>query len=516
MRQRTSAQRRTTTPAPKEHERHLEKPKETDTDSKHLESLLKNRSTKDFLARFAFVGIFIVENILHAIHFEFELDNMVMPAVAPLPYEFGVCLHLVHIIFGLFGAAFVLVSGFDTAGRTALTKGTSMMLVFMTTITWTWWINRQGTLYWDLDPFPFWDVRCSAEKRNRTVHILKNFSIVGALTILQQLAKYESQDQGGRPSFLEGLITALRPWTFAAVFGPQLVLLAVLRSVLHYKLPGYTVVFALILALISVQAGANLVNSYVDFKKGIDKSDTAGDRTLVDGLVSMTTLKVLGIICLLFWVVFFAWSIVATGFNSTVIGWAIFGSFLAVGYTAGPAPLKYLGLGDLTVLVCFGPGMIAYSSSLLVGTVPLAAVVLAFPAALYVVAILHANNYRDIESDKQGGARTVAVHLGPQNSIVYYKILLASAHIVAVVAGWFYGCYGCLATIWVLPQSIWLCIRIHNPATLRDQDEETAKTMMMFSVANALGLITMPGAEISALPMGICALVVGVLKVFAD
>ena len=68
-----------------------------------------------------------------------------------------------------------------------------MMLVFMATITWTWWINRQGTLYWNLDPHPFWDIRCSPEKRNRTVHILKNVSIVGALTILQQLAKYESQ-----------------------------------------------------------------------------------------------------------------------------------------------------------------------------------------------------------------------------------------------------------------------------------------------------------------------------------
>jgi hypothetical protein len=67
-----------------------------------------------------------------------------------------------------------------------------MMLVFMATITWTWWINRQGTLYWNLDPHPFWDIRCSPEKRNRTVHILKNVSIVGALTILQ-LAKYESQ-----------------------------------------------------------------------------------------------------------------------------------------------------------------------------------------------------------------------------------------------------------------------------------------------------------------------------------
>ena len=34
----------------------------------------------------------------------------------------------------------------------------------------------------------------------------------------------------------------------------------------------------------------------------------------------------------------------------------------------------------------------------------------------------------------------VPLVLGRQNSIVYYKILLASAHIVAVLAGWFYGC----------------------------------------------------------------------------
>ena len=40
-------------------------------------------------------------------------------------------LHLVHIIFGLFGAIFVLVSGFDTAGRTALTKGLLMLQTYM-------------------------------------------------------------------------------------------------------------------------------------------------------------------------------------------------------------------------------------------------------------------------------------------------------------------------------------------------------------------------------------------------
>ncbi len=37
-------------------------------------------------------------------------------------------------------------------------------------------------------------------------------------------------------------------------------------------------------------------------------------------------------------------------------------------------------VATVQVLICFGPGMIAYSSSLLVGTVPVAAVVLALPA----------------------------------------------------------------------------------------------------------------------------------------
>ena len=37
------------------------------------------------MARLGFVGIFITENIMHAIHFEFEVEHMVAPAVAPLP-----------------------------------------------------------------------------------------------------------------------------------------------------------------------------------------------------------------------------------------------------------------------------------------------------------------------------------------------------------------------------------------------------------------------------------------------
>jgi 1,4-dihydroxy-2-naphthoate octaprenyltransferase len=43
---------------------------------------------------------------------------------------------------------------------------------------------------------------------------------------------------------------------------------------------------------VSVHFAGNLVNTYYDFKKGIDTKSTADDRTLVDGLVSSSTVKV--------------------------------------------------------------------------------------------------------------------------------------------------------------------------------------------------------------------------------
>jgi len=479
-------------------------------------SLLKARTAKDVFARFCFVGIFITENILHSVHFEAEIDAMVAPALAPLPREAAVCLHMVHIVFGLFGAIFIILSGLDTAGRTALTKGTSMMLVFMGTITWTWWINRQGVLYWNLDPYPFWDVRCSAEKRNRTVHILKNISIIGALTMFQQMAKYEKQAMPSNPSFFEGLVTALRPWSFTSTLAPQLVALAVLRCFLRVELPGYFATIALVLSIMAVQAAANLVNSYKDFERGIDTKETAGDRTLVDNLVSVRTLKVLAVISLLWWCSYFAWSLAATNFDRTVLGLAALGTLLALGYTAGPAPLKYLGLGDLAIFICFGPGVIAYSCIVLVGFVRWEVIAFTTPVTLYVIAILHANNYRDIEADSRTGAKTVAILLGPRASLYYYDLLLTCAHLGALAAGYHYGCVGASASLLVLPQSVWLSVRIRNRALLRTQDEETAKTTMIFGVALALGIITMPGLELSQLGLAVTGLVVVLLKVFAN
>jgi len=303
--------------------------------------------------------------------------------------------------------------------------------------------------------------------------------------------------------------------SLTATLAPQFVALAVIRGFLGLELPGYTVTFMLLLSLLAVQVTANLVNSYKDFERGFDTKETAGDRTLVDNLVSPRMLKALAVFSLVWWLAFLVWSVVATGLHPLVLSLAMLGTCLAIGYTAGPA-LKYLGLGDIAVFICFGPGVVAYSCVVLVGTFHWPVVDFVVPVTLYVIATLHANNYRDMDEDSRAGAKTVAIRLGPRASRVYYYCLLAGAHGGALAAGRHYGCSGAVATLAVLPHSIWLCVRINRRDTLRTQDEETAKSTMLFGVALALGILIMPGLELSSLGLGVTSLVVVVLKVFAN
>merc|ERR550514_2049084 len=125
------------------------------------------------------------------------------------------------------------------------------------------------------------------DQKNRMVHILKNISIFGALMMMQQTAKYDERNApSARPSSLEGLVTSFRVWSFSASFSPILVTLAVLQPRLGLSLPENWTTFELIGSLLCVHAGANLVNSYCDFRKGVDtKERPGGDRTLVDNLL---------------------------------------------------------------------------------------------------------------------------------------------------------------------------------------------------------------------------------------
>jgi 1,4-dihydroxy-2-naphthoate octaprenyltransferase len=107
-----------------------------------------------------------------------------------------------------------------------------------------------------------------------------------------------------------------------------------------------------------------------------------------------------------------------TGTVLLVIG--AVGVAIGAGYTL----LKYNTLGDLAVFLNFG--ILGGLGSWVVQTKSFSWIpaVWTVPMAMLVIAILHANNWRDTISDGERRVRTFAAVLGDKGSFAYYGLLL--------------------------------------------------------------------------------------------
>lgn len=214
------------------------------------------------------------------------------------------------------------------------------------------------------------------------------------------------------------LVEAARPRTLPAGLAPVVygTAFAVADGTFHL------VAFLLAaLGALSIQIGTNYANDYFDAKKGADTDARVGPRRATQaGLVAPSTMRLAFILAFAVAVLFGAglvwragWPIVGIGVASVVCG---------VLYTGGPKPLGYLGLGDVFVLVFFGPVAVA-GTHFVQGLVfdPVVALAGVGPGLLS-VAILVVNNLRDRHTDVHANKRTLAVRFGPKVARVEYAV----------------------------------------------------------------------------------------------
>jgi 1,4-dihydroxy-2-naphthoate octaprenyltransferase len=218
-------------------------------------------------------------------------------------------------------------------------------------------------------------------------------------------------------------VAAARPRTLPAAVAPVIV-----GSALAWRAGAFDAVAAticLVFALL-VQIGANFANDYYDFVHGADTGERVGPRRAVAaGLVPPATMRRamgltfgLALAVGLTLVAWGGWWLVAVGVVSIASG---------IAYTGGPFPLGYHGLGDLFVFVFFGLVAVGATFYVQAGHVSLSVLLAAVAIGLLTVNILLVNNYRDVETDRKAGKRTLVVRFGRRFALGQ----LAASHVCA-------------------------------------------------------------------------------------
>ena len=176
--------------------------------------------------------------------------------------------------------------------------------------------------------------------------------------------------------------------------------------------------------MVVYHAAANMLSDVYDFRHGLDRDVTPVSGAVVRGW--LTDRQVFRGAALLFGLATISGLLIAwvAGRSLLVIG--AVGLAVGVFYTV----LKAHSLGDLAVFLDFGLLGGAGAWVVQTGSFSWLPVLWTVPMAMLVIAILHANNWRDTASDGQRHVKTVAGLLGDKGSLVYYGGLIFGPFVI--------------------------------------------------------------------------------------
>jgi len=230
----------------------------------------------------------------------------------------------------------------------------------------------------------------------------------------------------------------LRAWVqaFRLKFLPQGVMPVVIGTAIAYRVRG---VFFLDLFLLTffgmmlTQFGLTMLDDWHDFKQGTDKSRTdeknpysGGSGVLVDG--SITTREMISVVVIFYLIVAGIGIYLAFHRGIMIFYIMLVGLFISIFYSLKPFQFAYRGLGEVSLLLGYGP--IITLGAYFVQTKTLSTVAFLgglLPGMLMWVMII-VNEFPDYEEDKKNNKRNLVVILGKEQGIKLFSYGLAAIY----------------------------------------------------------------------------------------
>ena len=248
-------------------------------------------------------------------------------------------------------------------------------------------------------------------------------------TVSQSITSRPSSAQAPpRTSFWRTWFHAVRPRSFTTSTVP--IVAATALALVDGSVKPVLVVM-MVLASMFTHAACNLTNDYFDDRRGVDSKETLGQGgALQSGALSHDDLR--SGIAVTFGLAILSAVPVIAAVGPIIIWLGLASAAAAFLYTAGPFPLAYYALGEITVFLAMGLGMVCGSYYVNTGTITISAVLLGTAIGLLAAAFLHANNVRDIETDRLRNKRTLANLLPRKVAVFEYALLVMIPYALAI------------------------------------------------------------------------------------
>jgi 1,4-dihydroxy-2-naphthoate octaprenyltransferase len=200
---------------------------------------------------------------------------------------------------------------------------------------------------------------------------------------------------------------------------------------------GFTPLYFLLVlvAIIINHVALNMTDDYFDFKHSVDKLKpgeknpyTGGSGTLSSGLLSPKSMFKAFTLCYLVTIAIGIYLTLIRGLP--ILAFGLIGVFCAVFYTAPPVSFGHHGLGELVMLVNFGPVIGLGAFYVQARTLTLQAFLATLPLGIMLFSMIAINEIPDIDEDRAAGKLTLVARYGKRAGTKLYMASWVCTYVV--------------------------------------------------------------------------------------
>lgn len=287
-------------------------------------------------------------------------------------------------------------------------------------------------------------------------------------------------------------LLAARPKTLTGAAVPVMIGVSIAHADTAATDSGFNVIAAILCFLFAMvmQIDANFINDYFDFIKGTDDTEhrLGPRRACAQGWVSVRAMK---------------YAIALTTCFACIVGFPLVfygglemilvGAVCVVFCFLYTTCLSYIGMGDLLVLVFFGLVPVCVTYYLQLHSCTWLAIIASISCGLVIDCLLLINNYRDRDTDREAGKKTVIVMCGAHAG----RMLYLSCGVAACLLGLAFVFNGHLWAF-ALPLVTYLPLHVNTYRKIVRIDRgkalnlclgETARNIFVYGFAVSIGVL---------------------------